>query len=228
MDDAGVTLYLGDCLEFMRTLPDGAVDAVVTDPPYGVSWKTPVSPRRPKGGWFVIGDDTPFDPSPFLLFPVVAMCGAQHYADRLPSSPGWVIWDKRNGMPSNDQGDADLIWTNALGRTLIYRQTWNGGGSLLAENGPDRAIHPTQKPVALMVWLLQKITRPGATVFDPFMGSGTTGVACVRTGRKFIGCEIDPTYFAIAERRIREAQMQPPLFPHETTERATQMELING
>ena len=69
-----------------------------------------------------------------------------------------------------------------------------------------------------MYRIVNASTRPGATVFDPFMGSGTTGVACVRTGRNFIGCEIDPTYYAIAQRRIAEAHLQPPLFPHEAAQ----------
>ena len=77
---------------------------------------------------------------------------------------------------------------------------------------PDRE-HPTQKPVEVMKFSLEKAKlQPGATIFDPFMGSGTTGVACVQLGRNFIGCEIDPQYYAIAERRIRDAQAQPNLF----------------
>jgi site-specific DNA-methyltransferase (adenine-specific) len=219
-----ITLYCGDCLDILPTL--GQVDAVVTDPPYGMGWKTPVSPKRPKSGWTVPNDDVPFDPAHLLCYPVIALCGAQHYASRLPDSPGWIIWDKRNGMPSNDQGDADLIWTNALGRTLIYRQVWNGGGSLLAENGPDRAIHPSQKPVALMMWLLEILTKPGDIVLDPYMGVGSTGVACVRTGRRFIGVEIDAGYFNIAQRRIAEAQLQPPLFAHAAHQAPTQGDLF--
>ena len=83
---------------------------------------------------------------------------------------------------------------------------------MLAENGPVRAIHPTQKPVALMQWCLEQVTQPGATILDPFMGSGTTGVACVKTGRNFIGIEIDESYFNIAQQRIEDAQRQMPLF----------------
>ena len=201
-------LHLGDCLEVQPVLEAGSVDAVVTDPPYGMAWKTPVSPRRAKSGRVVVGDDKPFDPTHLLSYPIVVLCGAHHYADKLPASSGWVVWDKRNGMPTNDQSDADLIWTNALRRVLVYRQVWNGGGSLWAENGADISIHPTQKPVALITWLLENVASSSKTVLDPYMGSGTTGVACVKTGRKFIGIEIEPKYFEIACKRIEEAYQQ--------------------
>lgn len=198
----GWTMHLGDCLEVMPTL--GKVDAVVTDPPYGISYRTSPSPRRPKSGATVIGDDLPFDPSPFLGFASVTMFGANHFASRLPSSPGWIIWDKRCGlMPSNDQSDCEIAWTNALGSARIVRCLWNGGGSLLAENGPARSIHPAQKPLAVMLEVVSMVTDPGDLILDPFAGSGTTGVACLRLGRRFIGIEKDPTYFQLACDRLR-------------------------
>ena len=80
-----------------------------------------------------------------------------------------------------------------------------------SERGVPR-VHPTQKPIVLMKWIIETYTRPGQVILDPFMGSGTTGVACVQTGRDFIGIEIDPGYFAIAERRIKDAQAQGKLF----------------
>jgi DNA modification methylase len=89
----------------------------------------------------------------------------------------------------------------------LYSQMWHG----VARWATEGRLHPTQKPIGLMKWCIERYTSAGDTVLDPFMGSGTTGVACVQTGRNFIGIEIDPTYFAIAERRIAEAQMQPRL-----------------
>ena len=202
------TLYLGDCREILPTL--GKVDAVVTDPPYGIGWMTPCSPKRPKSGWTVHGDDQPFDPSPWLQWPCV-LWGANHYASRLPNAAGWLVWDKRHNMPSNDQSDVELAFCNVGGSARIFRKTWNGGGSLLAENGPERAIHPTQKPVAVMAWCMGFL--PDAeTILDPFMGSGTTGVAAIKLGRKFVGIEIEPKYFDIACRRVEEAWKQPRLF----------------
>ena len=121
-----------------------------------------------------------------------------------------MFWDKRPGMKPCDYGDGELIWTNRNNPLRRIVHMWNG---VLrdSESGKEH-YHPTQKPVALMEWILLQVTDEGDTVFDPFMGSGTTGVACVKLGRNFIGCEINPDYYAIAERRIAEAQLQMPLF----------------
>ena len=193
-----VTIYHGDCREWM---PDA--DVIVTDPPYGMAWRTPVSPSRPKSGGRVVGDDGPFDPSHLLLANrPTAMFGANHYADRLPPSPGWIVWDKREGMPSNDQSDAELAWTNFLGSVRTIRVRWNGGGSLLAENGPRRAIHPTQKPLRLMSAVLAM--TPAGTVLDPYAGMGTTLVAAKLAGRRAIGIEIEERWCAEAAQRCSQ------------------------
>lgn len=221
-----VTLHFGDCLEYMRTMPDGAVDAVVTDPPYGVGYspsQNSAKAWRSKtfvGSVVVVGDDKPFDPVPFLAFPVVVLFGANHFADKLPASSEWVIWDKRDGLPSNDFADCEMIYTNGSGVARLYRHRWSG--ALRDSERGEARVHPTQKPLELMAWLIQRYTVPGATVFDPFMGSGTTGIACVRTGRNFIGCEIDPVHFSTAKSRIAKAQLQLPLFPHEPQTRPVQ------
>jgi len=154
----------------------------------------------------IIGDSHPFDPSPFLGFPVVVMFGANHFADRLPASRGWVFWDKRGDFAPTDFADGELIWTNQNKPVRVFRHYWRG--VIRASENGEKHYHPTQKPVTLMAWLLEQYTKPEDVILDPFMGSGTTGVACVQTGRSFIGCEIDPTYYAIAERRIAEAQLQ--------------------
>ena len=221
-----VQLFLGDCLDILPTL--GRVDCVITDPPYGVSFVTGASFNRYGGntkhhGVKIIGDNLPFNPAPFLGFPVVVLFGANNFADKLPASRGWVFWHKRPGMNRNDFGDGEIIWTNQ-DRTIRYVcHMWNG---VLRDSEVGKEhYHPTQKPVALMEWLLQEYTQKGDIVLDPFMGSGTTGVACVRTGRKFIGIEIDPTYYAIAQRRIAEAQAQPRLFPVEEAEQHEQTQL---
>lgn len=91
----------------------------------------------------------------------------------------------------------------------IIHHKWRGMIRASEQNEPR--VHSTQKPVWVMKWIIERYTKPGDTVLDPFMGSGTTGIACIKTGRNFIGCEISPEYFAIAKRRIAEAQMQPML-----------------
>ena len=125
-EDDTVTLYHGDCREILPALQ---ADLLVTDPPYGIAWRTPESPRRPKGGRSIVGDGLPFDPWHLLFFPRAVIFGANHFAHLLPASAGWIVWDKRQGMPSNDQSDAELAWTNILGAVRVVRVLWNGGGA---------------------------------------------------------------------------------------------------
>lgn len=208
-------------MSVLPTLAAGSVDAVVTDPPYGIGY----SPRQnsskawgPKtfvGDVVVAGDDVDFDPTPFLGFPVVVLCGANHFANRLPPSSEWIVWDKREGVTSNDFADCEMIWTNQGGVARVFRHMWMG--ALRASERNEPRIHPTQKPVALMEWILERYTKPGDTVLDPYFGSGSTGVACVHLGRNFIGIERDKRHFEAGSRRIEQAraQLALPLFPVE-------------
>ena len=208
------TLYLGDCLEIMPTL--GRVDAVITDPPYGMNYRHGYSYSNAKRvgtrhvNTAIIGDDKQFDPSPFLDFPTVILFGANHYANNLPVSKGWIFWDKRPNMKPNDHSDGELIWTNKGGHLKRFTYMWSGV-CREGESG-EKSLHPTQKPIALMAWLIKEYTKPGDTILDPFMGSGTTGVACANLDRKFIGIEIEEKYFDIACKRIEIAYSQPRLF----------------
>ena len=204
----GVQLYCADCLEVLPTLAAGSVDAVVTDPPYGIAHPTNYAERKraalaPCTDYLpVVGDDKPFDPSPWLDWPC-CLWGANYYADKLPPMSGWLVWDKLR--PDDlDQSTCELAWTNFIKGVRRFKYLWNG----CMRDGDEALYHPTQKPVALIRWVLGFKWTPAGTVLDPFMGSGTTGVACVQTGRKFIGIEIDPGYFEIAKKRISEAQAQ--------------------
>jgi DNA modification methylase len=214
-------LHLGDCREVLETL--GPVDAVVTDPPYGIgeaggekSRYGPgrtrfAAPKHQNKGW---DGDRPA-PEVFALIqaaaPVWFICGGNYFADLLPPSMGWLYWDKKLG---GDFSDGELIYTNrkaALRSLSVHAFDGLSGGK-------DRQ-HPTQKPLRLMEWCLGFI--PDArTILDPFMGSGTTGVACVNLGRAFIGIEREPSYFDIACRRIEEAYRQPRLFAEPTAKPA--------
>lgn len=204
------TLYLGDCREILPTL--SGIDAVVCDPPYGISYKSPTGRGKTiRGDYAVIhGDTEPFDPTPFLGFPQVVLFGANHYASRLPDSAKWLVWDKRDGGTPNNNSDCELAWVKEGGSARLIRHLWNG--MLKASERDELRVHPTQKPVAVMEWVLRQTTDDGNTVLDAYMGSGTTGVACLKTTRKFIGIEIDPGYFDIACRRIETAYKQPDLF----------------
>jgi site-specific DNA-methyltransferase (adenine-specific)/modification methylase len=209
---SNVKLYQGDCLEILPTLAAGSVDAVITDPPYGMNYKHGASYSAEKRvttrhvGTRIVGDDKPFDPSPFLGYRSVALFGANHFASKLPDSRGWMVWNKRSGMKPMDFSDCELIWTNKGGHIKQFEYMWSG--VCRAGESGDVSLHPTQKPIELMKWIILQLTHEGDTILDPFMGSGTTGVACVQTGRNFIGIEIDPTYYAIAEKRIAHAQLQ--------------------
>jgi site-specific DNA-methyltransferase (adenine-specific) len=199
----------------MATLAPQSVDAVICDPPYGMSLVTNYKTRKRTAlaecNDFapIIGDDKPFDPSPFLNFPIVVLFGANHYADKLPPCSGWVVWDKLNGLKSkrlwgfNDNSDCELIWTNQPGAIRIIPHRWMG--MLKDSEQTQRRMHPTQKPVELMELLIERYTMPGDLILDPFMGSGTTGAACGNTGRRFIGIERDAGYFAVAQQRIAAA-----------------------
>ena len=198
----GIVIYHGDCREI---LPHLKADVVVTDPPYGVAERTDrLSKGRSKLAVCndfppVFGDDAPFDPTPLLAWPV-AMWGANHYASRLPDSPSWLVWDKREGQGPNDNADCEMAWTNFGGPARLFSHYWNG--MLRASERNEARKHPTQKPVALMRWCLT--FAPPGTILDPFMGSGTTLVAAKLEGRKAIGIELEEKYCEIAVRRLSQ------------------------
>ena len=206
-----VQLYNGDCLEVLKTLAPGSVDAVVTDPPYGVKQLTnysrftggSVSAEYRKDHAPIHGDDREFDPSPWLQFPKALLFGFNSYSNKLPRG-SVVVWCKRrDSRIGKFLSDCELAWMKGGYGVYLFHHEWDG---VIRESERGKFHHPSQKPVALMAWVLDKMKIPvGATVIDPYMGSGTTGVACVQTGRKFIGVEIDPNYFAVAEKRIAEA-----------------------
>jgi site-specific DNA-methyltransferase (adenine-specific)/modification methylase len=207
-------LYLGDCREVLPTL--SGVDAVVTDPPYGQRHKrggnsrNSISTTKKVFTETITGDDRPFDPSPWIIWPC-CFTGAHWFYDRLPSGGGFHVWNKRGNYLAIDQSDGDLIWTSHRTNLRIIDLVWRGICRTTEHSSPIE--HPTQKPIALMEWCVGQF-QDATTILDPYMGSGTTGVACARLGRRFIGIEIEPRYFDIACRRIEQAQRQRDLFVH--------------
>lgn len=206
------TLYLGDCMEIMPDL--GPVDAVVTDPPYGMSantdskrfsgGSTSSQKRRSEGRTYprIIGDDHPFDPSFLLGFDEVIIWGFNHFPQHLTAGAA-LVWVKRKDEAFGSfLSDAEVAWKKG-GRGVFC---WVSYPQKMA----NERNHPTQKPVDLMEWCFGFVK--GKTILDPFMGSGTTGVACVNLGRKFIGIELEPKYFDIACERISNAYAQGRLF----------------
>jgi DNA modification methylase len=212
-------LWLGDCRDILPTLPK--VDAVITDPPYGMDWDTD-STRFTGGGYkrgdgredwgAIAGDSEAFDPQPWLRFPRVVMFGANHYGEWLPVGTTLVWIKKADHLFGTFLSDAELAWMKGGHGVYCYRKQFPPP-SRMAENGGGEVAHPTQKPVGLMAWCMDraKVDR-GMIVLDPYMGSGSTGVAAVTTERQFIGIEREPKYFDIACRRIEDAQRQSRMF----------------
>jgi site-specific DNA-methyltransferase (adenine-specific) len=214
------TLYHADCADVLPML--NFVDAVITDPPYGISYRSNHnSSRRGKyAKWVrtenlpgIFGDDRPLDPSSILSLEVPTIIfGGNYCADSLPPSRCWLVWDKRDGIGPNNQADCEMAWTNLQKPSRIYRHLWSGLLRAGEENiSLQEKYHPHQKPVALMRWCVDQIGS-ARTILDPYMGSGSTGVACVDLGRNFIGIEIDRKYFDIACERIENAYRQQKLF----------------
>lgn len=212
------TLYLGDCREILPTLPK--VDAVVTDPPYGIlnlagegsTSAIRKSPRQQGSGklknrllnvsdveWDIAPEAATFD----ALRALAKHCifwGGNYFP--LPPTRCVLVWDKE--QPWANFSQAEIAWTNIGRPAAMFRQAATRG----YDEGKE---HPTQKPLALMEWCLSFVPE-AQSIFDPFMGSGTTGVACMNLGRSFIGIEREPRYFDIACRRVEDAQRQERLF----------------
>jgi site-specific DNA-methyltransferase (adenine-specific) len=195
----------GDCLEVLRTLPAGSVDAVVTDPPYGIDLTPGDGKLNATQHRKVHGDTEPFDPAPILALNVpTVLWGANNFADRLPRDGAWLAWDKvtQNGMNLRI-AEYEFAWTNATARHQGFRHMWSGAYRA-SERGTS--FHPCQKPVSLLAWCLGIVgAESGWTVIDPYCGSGSLGVACVMREINYIGIEIDAGYCEIARRRIAEA-----------------------
>lgn len=210
------TLYLGDCAEILPTLEK--VDAVVTDPPYGIGIDKSMAKssgvqsggmKAKKGVYEASGwDDSPISKQHIdLLFKAAKyqiIFGGNYF--ELPPTKCWLLWDKEiNG----NFADAEMAWTNLNKPVKLKRYMWNG---MLRANNEARGDHPTQKPIGVMQWCISHLPKNSNSILDPFMGSGTTGVACAKMGRSFIGIERESKYFEIACKRIEQAYAQEVLF----------------
>lgn len=202
------TLYLGDCLDVLPTL--GQVDAVLTDPPYGIDY------GRGGGfsalhGWGQWRENIEWDAERpgREIFDAMRACskeqiiwGGNYFTDYLPPTMQWLVWDK--AQRDFSLADAEFAWSSQWKAARVF--TFSRGKA-----NQEGKVHPTQKPIELMAWCLDFLPK-AQIILDPFMGSGTTGVACVGRGRKFIGVEREEAYFDTACRRIEEAYKQPRLF----------------
>lgn len=206
----GVDLYLGDCREILPTL--GNVDAIVTDPPYGIGENdrraaSRINLAKPRDyGEFSWDKETPPDWVINMIRDISTyqiIFGGNYYS--LPPTSCWLVWDKKN---SGDFADCELAWTNMKKAVRKVEWLWNG----MIRKGSDLREHPTQKPLGVMAWALDQLPADAEQICDPFMGSGTTGIAAVQSGREFIGIEINQKYFEIAIKRISDAYNNPKMF----------------
>lgn len=194
------TLYLGDCQDILPEV--GKVDAVVTDPPYGIGANKQTLGKGKKE--FTRGDDWD-SRAPDLDFianlpGLKILWGGNYFSDQLPTTNDWLVWHKKNDGRSFSE--CEFAWTNLGCQSRIISHHWSG----------EEKKHPTQKPLRVMEWRIQKLPITANLILDPFMGSGTTGVACAKLGRSFIGIEQDLEYFDIACRRIEDAYKQADMF----------------
>jgi len=205
------TLYLGDCRDILPTL--GKVDAVVTDPPYGIDYESTLGNLGAQKFSKIANDDGSLDLTGiFESGKSVLMFGANCFPSQLPHRGRWLCWDKRtiDGAADKMLGSPfELAWSNKTsGYDKIVRVLH--GGVVNADGG--KRFHPTQKPIEVMKACIEWVAKDAQTILDPFMGSGTTGVAAVQMGKSFIGIEREERYFEIACKRIEQAQRQGDLF----------------
>lgn len=192
-----IDLRLGDCLELMRDIPDKSIDAVITDPPYGcgkADWDDSFPTK-----WYRLGKR--------IANMVVVITGSSGLKDSIPLVGDDFIdtiaaWNK-NGMTRSPIG-----FGNWLAAVIANGKPKQGQNFFYFSVNGEKPEHPSPKPLPYMEKLIERTTKEGDTILDPFMGSGTTGVACVKLNRNFIGIEINPQYFEIAKRRIEDAQKQ--------------------
>lgn len=229
--DGRITLHLGDCMAILPSLPK--VASVITDPPYGINYVYGGGGQgRTTDGYGnvvavfkafgrvapIVGDDAPFDPAHLLaLAPRVLLWGADHFRARLPPGGRMLCWDKSVGLGAADSfTDAEFAWSNVptLKRN-VYRHLWKGIARQkhrhdMCGGGCGERFHVSQKPVGLMRWCIEQLRGPvDGIVLDPYMGSGSTAIAAITLGRRFIGIEIDRDHFDTACRRIEAVLADP-------------------
>lgn len=218
-------LYQGDCLEIMKQIPDGSIDLVLADPPYGMDYQS--ARRSDKSQW---KPKISNDKKPFVWFiheaskklkeggALVSFCrfdSWQSFSDSCNLAgldvKAQIVWDKLNHGTGDLKGCPGFRHEIALfatkGRFTFHGKRPQSLGAF-SRVTPEKMIHPNEKPPALMEWIIEHYCPQSGTVLDPFTGVSPVGVACANTGRKFIGIELDEHYFNIAKQRIEESQKQ--------------------
>ena len=204
------TVWQGDCLKLMKEMPDKCVDLVLTDPPYGIGEAGGKNKSRCKMAVSKDYGNASWDnqiPSKEIFEHMIRISknqiifGGNYFVEYLKNSPCWIVWDKDNGK--SDFADCELAWTSFPSAVRKFKWKWQG---MLQENmkAKEFRVHPTQKPVPLMKWILQNYSKQTDVIFDPFMGSWTTAVVCKQLNRNFIGAELSKEYCEIGKERLRQ------------------------
>ncbi len=215
-------IICGDCIEVMRDWPDKCCDLILTDPPYGINilnsdgtmggtsasikkWAGQINPKYQH----FTGDDKPIDPTEICrISNNQIIWGGNYIADKLPPSKCWLVWYKRINGQQNDYADCELAWTSFNKPTRVFQHLWMG---MLRHSELQQHHHPTQKPVALGLWILENYSKPDDIILDCYCGSGSFCVAAKMLGRKFIGIDISQTYVDIANERLAAVDTGVPV-----------------
>lgn len=203
-------IIVGDCLEVMKGMPDKSVDLIITDPPYGIGEVDGTNKTRSKlaiskdygvKDWDNVIPSKEYFREMFRVSKNQIIFGGNYFVEYLKNSSCWLVWDKDNG--DNDFADCELVWTSFKSAVRKVKFRWHG---MLQEDmkNKETRYHPTQKPVGVMKWIISKYSKESDLILDPFLGSGSTAVACKELGRKYIGIELDPQYIKIANNRLAQ------------------------
>jgi site-specific DNA-methyltransferase (adenine-specific) len=220
-----IELLNTDCMDYMRGLPDKAFDLAIVDPPYGIGGgsygindgraKAKVTLERlGKVDYDIIRPNAAYFNALRRVSKSQIIWGGNHFADLLPASPAWVVWNKEIAAGLSLSA-CELAWTNIGGRVAMYTQMWAGmwrKGEMAGRSPYGERIHPNQKPVALYRWLLKNYAKPGQRILDTHGGSMSIAIACDIEGFDLTLCEIDKDYFEAGKKRLELHQSQPRLF----------------
>jgi len=206
-----------DCVEYMKTLPDGYFDLIITDPPYGINMTSDGfggSKNADKTDYVKVNEWDKQTPSNETFKEMIRVSknqiifGGNYFTDKLPTSNCWVCWDKRCGVtPERTYADCELIWTSFQQSARMIRFVWDGFIQDSKNKIRDKRCHPTQKPVEVCRQLIKRFAEEGNTIFDPFAGSGSTLIACKNLGFQFQGCEISKDYCNIIKERLNQGNL---------------------
>ena len=232
-----IELLHTDCMAYMAGLPDKAYDLAIVDPPYGIGGgdygknggiAKSTYVRQGKPDYDTIRPNADYFNELLRVSSSQIIWGGNHFADLLPASPAWVVWNKEIAAGLSLSA-CELAWTNIGGRVAMYTQMWAGmwrKGEMAGRSPYGERIHPNQKPVALYRWLLQNYAKPGERILDTHLGSGSIAIACDIEGYDPVGCEIDADYIKAAGHRLAVHQSAPRLFEPEVRTAAEQLSLV--